>query len=165
MKFLLNASKDTLATQANLVRWNKSTCDACKLCKCRETTAHILNNCKISLDQGKYTWRHNNIINYIVTSLDSSKFQIFSDLPGFQVAGGGSIPPEFTSLYSLVSSWENLRRIFLPFQSTHHTTYSYAEKNHFGLSPHCSCPHLMTIENPEALIVHPVLSQCCGLQL
>ena len=57
-------------------------------------SAHILNNCKISLDQGKYTWRHNNIINYIVTSIDSSKFQIFSDLPGFQVAGGGSIPPE-----------------------------------------------------------------------
>ena len=50
------------------------------------------------------------------------------------------------------------------FQSTHQTTYSYVEKNHYGLSPHCSCPHLMTSENPEALIVHPVQSQYCGQQ-
>ena len=33
LKFLLNASIDTLPTGANLVRWNKKTSDKCNLCK------------------------------------------------------------------------------------------------------------------------------------
>ena len=66
LKFLLNATIDTLPTAANLFKWNKSTSDQCKLCKARETTLHILNNCPISLGNGKYLWRHNNVINYIV---------------------------------------------------------------------------------------------------
>ena len=53
LKFLLNASLDTLPTAANLLKWNKSSSDQCKLCKARETTLHILNNCPISLNNGK----------------------------------------------------------------------------------------------------------------
>ena len=93
LKFLLNASIDTLPTAANLKRWKKSSSDLCKLCKRRQTTNHILNNCKVALDTNRYTWRHNCIINYIVTNVDP-KFRIFSDLPGHTAAGGGSIPPE-----------------------------------------------------------------------
>ena len=61
LKFLLNASIDTLPTAANLHKWKKSTSDKCKLSKARETTCHILNNCTVSLLNGKYLWRHNNI--------------------------------------------------------------------------------------------------------
>ena len=93
LKFLLNSQLDTLPTGANLVRWNKSSNDKCKLCKFRETTYHILNCCKISLEQGKYTWRHNNIVNYIVKNVDTAKFKVYSDIPG-HMAGNGSIPPE-----------------------------------------------------------------------
>ena len=93
LKFLLNASIDTLPTAANLKRWKKSSSDLCKLCKHRQTTNHILNSCKVSLDTGRYTWRHNCIINYIVNSCDN-KFTIYSDLPGHTAPGGGSIPPE-----------------------------------------------------------------------
>ena len=93
LKFLLNASIDTLPTQANLCKWKKTTSDQCKLCKARETTNHILNICKVSLDNGKFLWRHNNVINYIIQLIDTSKFTVFSDLPGYTV-GGGSIPPE-----------------------------------------------------------------------
>ena len=93
LKFLLNASLDTLPTAANLVRWKKSSCDLCKLCKRRETTNHVLNGCPVGLDQGRYTYRHNSVINYIVNSVDS-KFKVYSDLPGHLAPGGGSIPPE-----------------------------------------------------------------------
>ena len=51
MKFLLNTAIDTLSTGANLVRWNKNTSDKCALCKCKETTLHILNGCKVSLEK------------------------------------------------------------------------------------------------------------------
>ena len=44
------------------------------------------------LDTGRYTWRHNNLVNFIVTNVDS-KFTVFSDLPGMEAPGGGTIPP------------------------------------------------------------------------
>ena len=43
------------------------------------------------LNTGRYTWRHNNLINFIVTNVDK-KFQVFSDLPGWEATGGGTIP-------------------------------------------------------------------------
>ena len=66
--------------------------DRCKACKGHETTCHILNNCPVYLDQGRYTWRHNNVINYILNCLDSSKFEVYSDLDGHTTATGGTIP-------------------------------------------------------------------------
>ena len=94
LKFLLNASIDTLPTAVNLKRWKKSPSDVCKLCRGRQTTNHVLNACKIALNSKRYTWRHDSILSYIVSCVDTSKFKVHSDLPGHQAAGGGSIPPE-----------------------------------------------------------------------
>lgn len=93
LKFLLNASIDTLPTVANLKRWKKTSSDLCKLCKQHQTTNHILSSCKVALETGRYTWRHNCIVNFIVNSVDP-KFAVYSDLPGHTAQGGGSIPPE-----------------------------------------------------------------------
>ena len=93
LKFLVNSVVDTLPTAANLVRWGKSNSDKCKLCKGRQTTYHCLNIC---LDTGRWTWRHNNIVNYVVKCLDSSKFTVFSDIEGHEAPGGGTVPPEVT---------------------------------------------------------------------
>ena len=92
MKFCLNSITNTLPSGDNLLQWGKPTSDRCKACKGRETTCHILNNCPVYLDQGRYTWRHNNIINYILNCLDSSKFEVYSDLDGHTTATGGTIP-------------------------------------------------------------------------
>jgi hypothetical protein len=94
LKFLLNASIDTLPTAANLKRWKKSPSDLCKLCRGRQTTHHVLNCCPTALNSGRFTWRHDTLLKYIVLSVDTSRFQVYSDLPGHQAAGGGSIPPE-----------------------------------------------------------------------
>ena len=93
LKFLLNACIGTLPAAANLQRWKKSTSDQCKVCKARETTCHILNNCPVSLQNGKYLWCHNNVVNYIIKLVDTNKYTVYSDLPGYTV-GAGSIPPE-----------------------------------------------------------------------
>jgi hypothetical protein len=92
MKFLLNSITNTLPTGNNLLQWGKSTTDHCKQCNGRETTCHVLANCSVSLDQGRYTWRHNNVIKYILTCLDTTKFRVLSDLEGFTAPGGGTIP-------------------------------------------------------------------------
>ena len=46
----------------------------------------------INVESDRYTWRQNNIVNFIVTYLDR-KFKVYSDLPGWEAAGGGTIPP------------------------------------------------------------------------
>ena len=46
------------------------------------------------LNTARYTWRHNNLINFIVTNVDKSRFKIFSDLPGWEAPGGGTIPSQ-----------------------------------------------------------------------
>ena len=94
MKFYLNAVTNTLPTGNNLMQWGKSTSDLCKLCKGRETTCHVLNNCKVALDQGKYTWRHDNILAYIASCLDPNKYKCFIDIPGYQTVTAGTIPVE-----------------------------------------------------------------------
>ena len=66
----------------------------CKLCRGRQTTNHILNCCSVALSTKRFTWRHDTILKYIVNSVNTSKFKVFSDLPGHQAGGGGSIPPE-----------------------------------------------------------------------
>ena len=63
LKFAVNASIDTLATNANLKRWGKRTNARCVLCKGKETLHHVLNFCSIMLP--RYTWRHNSILKYL----------------------------------------------------------------------------------------------------
>ena len=93
MKFLLNLATYTLPTAANLFKRKESTSNNCKLCKSFQTTHHILNICAVLLENGKFLWGHNNIVNYVLECLDPSKYTIYSDLPGYTV-GGGSVPPE-----------------------------------------------------------------------
>ena len=94
LKFLLNATIDTLPTAANLKRWKKTSSDLCKLCRGRQTTNHVLNDCSVGLNTGRWEWRHNCIVNYAVSSVDTSLYTVYSDLEGYKAAGGGSIPPE-----------------------------------------------------------------------
>ena len=93
MKWLLNASIDTLPTKVNLKLWGKVSNDKC-FCGQKQTLNHILNCCPVSLNQGRYTYRHDSILNYIQTCLDSSKYTCYIDLPGHQTQDGGTIPPE-----------------------------------------------------------------------
>ena len=94
LKFLLNAVCDTLPTRSNLFRWGKITNSNCLLCGQTETTRHILSGCRKSLVQGRYTWRHDSIVNFIAKSVDTEKYQIYADVPGFQTPAGGTIPPD-----------------------------------------------------------------------
>ena len=92
MKFLINCSIDTLPSKANLKQWGKRTNALCSLhCGLKETTNHILNCCKVSLP--RFTYRHNNILSYILKCLDTQRFKVYSDIDGFQTSNGGTIPP------------------------------------------------------------------------
>ena len=93
MKWLLNSSIDTLPTKANLKQWGKVSNDKC-WCNCKQTLNHILNGCRKSLEQGRFTWRHDSILHYISNSLDKEKYTCFVDIFGHQTQAGGTLPPD-----------------------------------------------------------------------
>ena len=70
-KFMFNATCDTLNTNVNLNRWGKRTNDKCSKCGNRETLHHVLNHCPISLEQGRFTWRHNNLLRHFLEIVQS----------------------------------------------------------------------------------------------
>ena len=92
MKFQLNSAIDTLPTKVNLKLWGKRASDKCR-CGRRETLNHILNGCDMALQEGRYTYRHDNILQYISDCLDRVKFTCYVDIPGCQTPAGGTLPP------------------------------------------------------------------------
>ena len=93
MKFVLNASLDTLPTLANLSQWGKRTNNKCR-CGTKETLNHVLNCCQLALTEGRYTYRHDCVLNYIASCLDTDKYKCYMDIPGHQTTNGGTLPPD-----------------------------------------------------------------------
>ncbi len=92
LQFAINASIDTLATNANLKRWGKRSNAKCSICSKRETLHHTLNHCDQMLD--RYLWRHNSLLSYIrgiVSDGISDDISIYIDLP-FEHEGASTVP-------------------------------------------------------------------------
>ena len=96
-KFVLNAGLNTLPTGDNLKRWGKRTTDACKVCRGsgRQTLHHLLSSCSSSLEQGRYTFRHDSclrtISDFLTGRLDVG-YEIFTDLAGRGSRASGTVP-------------------------------------------------------------------------
>ena len=96
LKFATNAGLNTLPTFDNLRRWGKRVNDRCPFCGNIQTLLHVLSNCKVSLEQGRYTWRHDSVLSTIigfVRPLLDPAYRLYSDIPGFEAPHGGTIPP------------------------------------------------------------------------
>ena len=96
LKFLMNGYINTLSTQNNLKLWGITTSDKCKLCTNRDSTLHVLSGCKVSLDQSRYTWRHNCVLKHVVELFQDSKYTVTSDLPGYKTYGHSTVNPQLT---------------------------------------------------------------------
>ena len=104
LSFAIKASTNTLATPDNLKRWNIRISSHCPLCKNTGTLQHIINICKTSLNQGRFLWRHNSVLNHLHSVINSAKppnLDIYSDLPN-KTINGGTIPPDIISTKSRV---------------------------------------------------------------
>ncbi len=56
---------------------------------------HTLNNCTVMLDQGRYTWRHNSVLNEIcktLKELGKDEWNIIADLPDQNTSGPSTVP-------------------------------------------------------------------------
>ena len=87
---------DTLPKQDNMKPWSQTFSYKCHLCKNKDSTLHCLNGFKIELHQGRFPWRQDNIITFILNSVSKHKFTLFSVISGHQTFKGGAIPSSMT---------------------------------------------------------------------
>ena len=124
-KFLLNSVTDTLNTRANLQRWGKAMSSKCKACGNHETLHHVLNNCTVFLNQGRYTWRHNNVLGYIYNYLKTSlKDDVVINCDMGNMNGASTVPVSCTvtdlipdiCLFSNVDNKLTVIELTIPFE-------------------------------------------------
>ena len=72
LKFLVKSVYDLLPTPSNKNIWFGSE-ETCKLCGGNGTLTHILSSCKIALAQGRYTWRHDQVLRQIALFVDAKR--------------------------------------------------------------------------------------------
>ena len=82
--------RDCLPTPLNLRRWKIKSSSKCILCESPQpTTSHILNGCQTALAQGRFTWRHDSVLNKLVNMtqpLIPSSCQIYADIPSWRAS-------------------------------------------------------------------------------
>ena len=97
MSFAARMSTNSLATPSNLVRWGKRRMGTCPLCSYPNATlAHITNVCPVSLNQGRFTWRHDSVLHHTVKYIKSqltTQTEVYAELEGWRV-NGGTIPAD-----------------------------------------------------------------------
>lgn len=80
IKFLIKSVYDVLPSPANLHTWGLADSPLCKLCQRRGTLEHVLSCCPRALGEGRYRWRHDQVLkslaDSICTAIQSSKAQV-----------------------------------------------------------------------------------------
>ena len=96
--FTIRYINNSLSTRKNLVKWGMSPTSDCSFCLLPETLLHVVSGCNTYLVQGRYTWRHDSILNFLASSFQSvGDSIIYADLPGFLnpcVITGDSLRPD-----------------------------------------------------------------------
>ena len=72
LNFILRAVLDLLPSPSNLKRWGKTYDSKCTICNNKGSTLrHILNSCRKSLAEGRYRWRHDQVLKAIANIIDN----------------------------------------------------------------------------------------------
>ena len=87
----------TLPTKKNLCRRGLSSSSDCSLCLKPESLLHVVAGCTTYLNEGRFTWRHDSMLQFISKSLKSIPAVLYLDLPGYitpSVISGNSLRPD-----------------------------------------------------------------------
>ena len=118
LKFLLRATYDVLPSPHNLKKWAKTENENCHKCGKKGSLRHILSNCQVSLVEGLYTWRHNEILkvlsNAVKTAVDKSNMTKSPNVPvmipfvkaGTNTGTNRKARPHTSRLLGLARDWQ-----------------------------------------------------------
>ena len=71
-KFLVKSVYDLLPTPDNKNTWF-GTEESCKLCGGKGTITHILSGCEVALAQGRYKWRHDQVLRELAQCIEEKR--------------------------------------------------------------------------------------------
>src|SRR3984885_7765328 len=75
LSYIIRSLYDLLPSAANLVKWEKTNDDKCPPCQKKQTLEYVLSACKVSLAQGRYTWRHNKVLYELADITDTARMK------------------------------------------------------------------------------------------
>ena len=82
--FTIKYLSNILPTRKNLCLWKLRQSSDCQFCLLPETLLHVVEGCKVYLEQGLYSWRHNSVLSFLATSLKVVEgSSLYADIPGF----------------------------------------------------------------------------------
>jgi hypothetical protein len=83
--FAARLTTNSLPSPDNLARWKKLVTPRCPLCdKVPCTLFHLLSNCRVSLDQGRYDYRHDSVLAFLYSVVRRARNEsiVISRAPG-----------------------------------------------------------------------------------
>ena len=72
LKFLVQSVYDVLPSPANLFTWGKIGIPSCPLCAGKGTLRHIMSACPKALGDGRYRWRHDQVLRTVADTVDAA---------------------------------------------------------------------------------------------
>ena len=72
LKFLVQLVYDVLPSPANSFTWGKSRIPSCPLCAGKGTLKHIMSDCPRALGDGRYRWRHDQVLRTVANAVDAA---------------------------------------------------------------------------------------------
>ena len=81
--FTIMYLNNTLSNMSNVHIWGYSENRLCVLGHQVQTLGHVVAGCNVSLNEGRYTWKHNSVLQVIANSLTRFCSNLFVDLPSF----------------------------------------------------------------------------------
>ena len=75
IRFLLRSVYDVLPSPTNLQTWGLTADPNCKLCERPANLEHVLSSCRVALKDGRYTWRHDQVLKVIAGAIDVARKQ------------------------------------------------------------------------------------------
>ena len=70
LQFQLKSVYDVLSSPTNLATWGITEDPNCSLCGRPANLDHILTSCQVALKDGRYTWRHNQVLAVLAEALE-----------------------------------------------------------------------------------------------
>ena len=66
LAFMIRSVYDVLPSRTNLQKWGIVQEAGCSLCGCSQSLRHVLSSCSYALAHGRYTWRHNQVLQVVL---------------------------------------------------------------------------------------------------
>ena len=72
IRFVVRAAYDVLPSPGNLHLWGLGDSPACALCSRKGSLEHILSSCSKVLGDGRYTWRHDQVLRTVAEAISKA---------------------------------------------------------------------------------------------